>query len=64
MCLTDNLFKHGLEALGELDKITCAKCNYKTNSKGELKLHEHERHSNTDFQRLARLVIVLSRDYS
>ena len=33
-----------LEALGELDKITCGVCNYKTNSKGELKLHEHERH--------------------
>ena len=34
-----------LEALGELNKIICAAFNFKTNSKGELKMHEHERHN-------------------
>ena len=34
-----------LEALGELNKITCTSCNYKTNSKGELEMHEQERHN-------------------
>ena len=34
-----------LEALGELNKIVCRSCDYKTNSKGELKIHEHENHA-------------------
>ena len=34
-----------LEAMDELNKIACMKCEFKTNSKGELTMHEQEHHN-------------------
>ena len=35
-----------LEAMDELNKKVCTMCEFKTNSKGELKIHEQEQHCN------------------
>ena len=34
-----------LEAMDELNKIACMTCEFRTNSKGELKIHEQEHHN-------------------
>ena len=42
----NDMFHHVvlLKALGELNKVICSFCDFKTNSKGELKMHEHDKH--------------------
>ena len=35
-----------LEAMDELNKVPCSLCDFRTNSKGELKIHKQEEHSN------------------
>ena len=42
----NDIFHHlkVLEAMDEINKIVCKTCDFRTNSKGELKMHEQEHH--------------------
>ena len=43
----NDIFHHFklIEAVGELNKVRCRTCDYKTNSRCELKMHVHEQHN-------------------